>query len=215
MKKYKGIIFDIDGTLVSTNKLIFATFNHIGKKFLKKEFSDDEIIALFGPTEEDIIDDLLHDISETAKAEYYKFYENQHDNLVTIYPEIKETISEIKKKNIKLAIYTGKGKRTSDITLKKIGLYDYFDFMVTGTDAIEEKPSAKALLSIVEKFNLKNTDVLMIGDAPPDVIAAKGAGVDIASVLWDSYARTEVLTMGSDYYFFEPSELKKFILNSI
>jgi len=40
--KFKGIIFDIDGTITSTNELIFASFNHITEKYLGRKYSPEE-----------------------------------------------------------------------------------------------------------------------------------------------------------------------------
>ena len=61
MKKFDGIIFDIDGTLTSTNDLIFATFNYVAEKYLKRSYSPKEITALFGPTEEVILEEMMRD----------------------------------------------------------------------------------------------------------------------------------------------------------
>jgi len=55
MKKFEGIIFDIDGTLTSTNELIFASFNHVASKYLNKKLTNEEIISLFGPPEDTIL----------------------------------------------------------------------------------------------------------------------------------------------------------------
>ncbi len=52
---FDGFIFDIDGTLTCTNKLIFASFNHIAEKYLGRTFTDEEIHSLFGPTEDVIL----------------------------------------------------------------------------------------------------------------------------------------------------------------
>jgi len=52
---FDGFIFDIDGTLTSTNQLIFDSFNFIAKKYLNKSFTDEEIISMFGPTEDVIL----------------------------------------------------------------------------------------------------------------------------------------------------------------
>jgi len=61
MRKYDGVIFDIDGTLTSTNELIFSTFNHITKKYLNKSLTNEEVVSLFGPTEDKIIEDWFGD----------------------------------------------------------------------------------------------------------------------------------------------------------
>jgi len=209
MKKYDGVIFDIDGTLTSTNELIFSTFNHITQKYLNKTMTDEEIIALFGPTEDKIIEDLFGERAEEVKKEYYSFYTNNHA-MADIYPGIKELLKFIKEKKVLLSIYTGKGREASVITLKKLKIYDYFDLIITGSDVKVHKPSPEGIEIFLEKYSLDKQRVLMVGDAPADIKAARAAGVEIASVLWDSYAHDKVLKMKSDYLFRTVEELKKF-----
>ncbi len=214
MNKYKGIIFDIDGTLTSTNDLIFASFNHISGKYLNKKFTNEEIIDLFGPTEDVIIKDWTGDEYESARKDYYNFYSDNH-HLADLYPGIKELLELIKSRNILLSIYTGKGRTAAEITLKKLDIFYYFDLIITGDDIKEHKPSAEGILKFVEKFNLHKENVLMIGDAPADIKAARSAGVEVASVIWDSYAKNEVLTFNSDYIFYTVDELTNFISANI
>ncbi len=214
MNKYKGIIFDIDGTLTSTNELIFASFNHIGGKYLNKKFTNEEIINLFGPTEDVIIKEWTGDKYETARKDYYDYYSSNH-HLADLYPGIKDLLEIIKSKNILLSIYTGKGRTAAEITLKKLNIFYHFDMIITGDDIKEHKPSAEGILKFVDKFNLPKENVLMIGDAPADIKAARSAGVEIASVIWDSYAKDEVLTFKSDYVFYTVDELTNFISANI
>ncbi len=214
MNKYKGIIFDIDGTLTSTNELIFASFNHISDKYLNKKLTNEEIIALFGPTEDVILKEWTGEDYETARKEYYDYYSANH-YLADLYPGIKELLELIKSKNILLSIYTGKGRTAAEITLKKLGIYYYFDLIITGDDIKGHKPSAEGILKFVEKFELQKENVLMIGDSPSDIKAAQSAGVEVASVVWDSYAKNEVLTFNSDYVFYTVDELTNFISANI
>jgi pyrophosphatase PpaX len=211
MEKFKGIIFDIDGTLSSTNSLIFASFNHVSKKYLNRTFTDKELISFFGPTEDVILKDWCGDDYENAREEYYKFYSDNHDSMASDYPGILQILKDLKSKNIILSIYTGKGKQAAVITLKKIGAYDYFDMIITGDDVVEHKPSAEGIEIFLSEYNLDPESVLMIGDAPSDVKAARSAGVKIASVVWDSYAKEEVLKLGSDYLFESVEELHQFL----
>ena len=214
MRKYDGVIFDIDGTLTSTNELIFSTFNHITKKYLNKTMTDEEIIALFGPTEDKIIEDLFGERAEEVKKEYYSFYTSNHA-MADIYPGMKELLHFIKEKNVLLSIYTGKGREASVITLKKLKIYDYFDLIITGSDVKVHKPSPEGIEIFLEKYSLDKQRVLMVGDAPADIKAARAAGVEIASVLWDSYAHDKVLKMKSDYLFRTVEELKKFFVENL
>ena len=80
-QQFEGFIFDIDGTLTSTNELIFASFNHIAKKYLNKTFTDEEIISLFGPTEDVILKEWCGDKFEEAKEDYYNFYSDRRYNI--------------------------------------------------------------------------------------------------------------------------------------
>ena len=214
MRKYEGIIFDIDGTLTSTFDLIFASFNYVMKKYLDRNYSNEEIISLFGPTEDQILDQLCGDNAEKAKEDYYNFYTENH-HMADLYPGIKELIEYIKSKKVYLSIYTGKGRKAASITLKKLEIYKYFDLMISGDEVKEHKPSPEGIELFINKFKLPREKVLMIGDAPSDIKAAKAAGVEIASVLWDSYSKEQVLKLKSDYFFHSVSELSDFIQNNI
>ena len=78
-EKFEGFIFDIDGTLTSTNELIFKSFNHIAIEYLDRTFTDEEIIALFGPTEDVILQEWCGKNFENAKKDYYKYYKSHHN----------------------------------------------------------------------------------------------------------------------------------------
>ncbi|RJQ59204.1 MAG: HAD family hydrolase [Stygiobacter sp.] len=215
MRNFDGFIFDVDGTLTSTNELIFSSFNHVTQKYLNKRVSNEEIIAMFGPTEDVILQEWMKHDYQDARKDYFDFYSSQHQKMADIYPGMIDVLKFIKSKSIPLSIYTGKGKDSARITLKEIGVYDLFDLIVTGDDVKESKPSREGVDMFVEKFNLDRNKVLMIGDAPADVIAAHRAGVKAASVLWDSYARDKVLQMNSDYVFETVEEFMKFLEENI
>jgi pyrophosphatase PpaX len=216
MIHFKGIIFDIDGTLTSTNKLIFASFNFITEKYLGKTFTNEEILKWFGPTEDVILKEFCGDNYEKAREEYYKFYSDNHNRFMAdIYPGMKEILDELKSRGVLLSIYTGKGREAARITLKKLEIYDYFDLIITGDEVKEHKPSPEGIEIFLEKFKLDKNEVLMIGDAPSDIKAAHAAGVKVASVLWDSLAKHHVLKMNTDYVFNTVAELKQFLLFSL
>jgi HAD superfamily hydrolase (TIGR01549 family) len=207
---FKGIIFDIDGTLTSTNQLIFNSFNFIANKYLNKTFTDEEIISMFGPTEDVILKEWCKEDYEKARKDYYNDYRSNH-RIAKLYSGIKELLDYLKKKNILLSIFTGKGRQASLITLEELGIKDYFDMIVTGDDVNNHKPSSEGIMKFILSYDLNKDEVLMIGDSPGDVRASKEAGVKIASALWDSYAAEKVEGLGSDYYFNSVTELKEFL----
>jgi len=208
--RFKGIIFDVDGTLTYTNQLIFDSFNHITKKYLGKSYSDEEIIALFGPTEDVILKQICPDEYESARKDYYSYYQDNH-SIAQLYDGIKSLIIEIKSSNILLSIFTGKGRTSALITLDESGLTKYFDLIVSGDDVENHKPSPEGINKFLKMFNLNPKEVLMIGDAPSDIAAANEAGVEIASVVWDSYSETEVRKLNSKNIFHTVEELRNYI----
>ena len=209
MGRYDGIIFDIDGTLTSTNELIFASFNHITKKYLDKSLTNEEVVSLFGPTEDKIIEDWFGENAEKVKRDYYSFYNDNHA-MANLYPGVKELLQFLKEKNILLSIYTGKGRKAALLTLKKLEIYDFFDLIITGSDVKDHKPSPEGIEIFLDKYSLDKERVLMVGDAPADIKAARAAGVQVASAVWDSYAREEVLEMESNFVFHTVEEMKTF-----
>jgi len=211
IRLFDAFIFDIDGTLTSTNRLIFDSFNFIAKKYLNKTFTDEEIISMFGPPEDVILKELCGEKFEEAKKDYHKFYSDNH-SIAELYPGIKEILEYLKNKKYPIGIFTGKGREASLITLRKLGVDHYFDLIVTGDDVVNHKPSAEGILKFVNHFGLEKEKVLMLGDSVSDVKASREAGIKIASVLCDSYAHEEVKTMESDYYFHSVEELREFIL---
>jgi HAD superfamily hydrolase (TIGR01549 family) len=214
-KKYKGIIFDIDGTLTSTNELIFATFNHIAQKYEGKTYSDEEIISMFGPTEDVILREKFNgEKFKEVYDEYYRFYRENHPRMADLYPGIVDILEEIKKRKILISIFTGKGRKTTEITLEILGIKDFFDMIVTGDDVTNHKPSPEGIFKFLETFNLNKNEVLMVGDSVADIIAAKEAGIDIASVVWDSYAREEVIKL-NPLYFETVNDFKNWLIERI
>ena len=212
-QQFEGFIFDIDGTLTATNELIFASFNHIAKKYLNRSFTDEEILSLFGPTEDVILKEWCGAKYEEAREVYYNFYSDNHQ-MAFVHEGMIEILDHLKSKGFPLGIFTGKGRQAALITLQKINAEEYFDLIVTGDDVTNHKPSAEGILKFVNQFRLSKQKVLMIGDSVGDVKASKEAGVKIASVLWDSHREEKVKTMQSDYYFNSVNELSEFLINN-
>ena len=197
----------MDGTLTQTNQLIYDSFNHVAEKYINKRLSPQEIIAFFGPPEEEAVENMIGPKHiESAMADYYSFYRGRHNELASMYPGMTDVLEYLKSKGILLALFTGKGRRTTDITLEQFGITSYFDLTVTGDDVDEFKPSADGIRRIMSHFSLLPEEVLMVGDAVADFKASREAGVGIASVVWDSYGKTEIIKLTPDFLFHDVPE---------
>jgi len=206
------VIFDIDGTLARSNDLIFASFNHVTMKYLGKEFAAAEIIGLFGPPEEGALEKILPvgNVSE-AMNDLCNFYESHHTAMVSLHEGIREILDFLISRGVLLGVFTGKGRRTAGITLKKLGIRHYFSSVMTGSDVERHKPDAEGVLRIMDDLSVRPDQTLIVGDSISDIRAGQAAGVAVASVLWDSYDPDAVMTLPVSYRFGTVDEFDRWL----
>ncbi|HTY12284.1 MAG TPA: HAD family hydrolase [Bacteroidota bacterium] len=208
----KCVIFDMDGTLTQTNLLIFESFNHIAEEYLKKRLTPPEIISLFGPPEEEAIQKIIGTGNlAIAMEKYYRFYQERHNELASLYPGIREILEILRMKKVAIALFTGKGRRTTDITMQKLGIEQFFDLTVTGDDVDHFKPSGDGIRKILRKCSLQPDEAVMVGDAVADIKAAHECGVPVAAVVWDSYGKESVMKETTDFLFHSVDELRSWL----
>lgn len=205
--RYKLFIFDIDGTLTSTNRLIFDSFNHIYDKYFGKILTPKEVIALFGPTEEEIINELFGENAGEAIVEYFNYYEKNH-GIAALHEGIAPLLDFLVEQGAHIAAFTGKGRRSAEITLKELGIFGKIGILISGDDVTKKKPSGEGINKILQFYNLRPEDAIMIGDSTADIKAAREAGVAVASVLWDCYSIDAVRGLNGEMLFDTVDELR-------
>lgn len=202
------VIFDIDGTLVKSNDLIFASFNHVAAKYLGRTLSQAEIIGLFGPPEEGGLSRILDDrLVPGAMDELCSFYDREHSGMASLHQGIEEILRFLSNRNVKLAVFTGKGRRTATITLEQLGISSYFGLVISGSDVDCHKPHPEGIHRILTAFGVPAGQTLMVGDSVSDIKASRAAGVAVASVLWDCYDQGSVLREKAEFRFQHVSEM--------
>jgi HAD superfamily hydrolase (TIGR01549 family) len=206
--RFSCVIFDMDGTLTRTNALIFASFNHITQKYLGKTFTPKEIIGFFGPPEEGAIAKLIGaERLDEAMDELCMYYREHHSAMAELHAGISSVLNLLKDRGTRLAVFTGKGSRTANITLEEFGIAGFFDCIVSGNDVVNHKPHHEGIQKILDKYSLAPEEVLMVGDSMSDINASRGAGVKVAAVLWDSYDKERVLAAQADFVFHRVDEM--------
>lgn len=171
----RGVIFDLDGTLGDSIPVLCEAFRRVFEKFLGRRYTDEEIIALFGPAEEGIFRRLVPDRWRECLQEYYRAYEEIHGRLGGPFPGIERALRLIRRRGLSLAVATGKGAYTTGISLRDFGLADYFDAVETGSPRGPVKPVL--IRRVLEKWSVPAGSVAYVGDTAYDVAAAREAGV--------------------------------------
>lgn len=181
----KAVIFDFDGTLADTLPICFYAFQAVFKAFDNLELTPEEIKAMFGPSETGIIrKNLLNKNHDQAIEVYYEEYNQKHQELVVDNAEIYELLLHLKNNGYKLAIVTGKARRSLDISLAHLGMADLFDVMISGDDVECPKPHPEGINKILEQLNINSSEAIFLGDSDADILAGLRANVHTIGVQW-------------------------------
>ena len=192
MKQQFTILFDLDGTLVDTAPDLMRAHNHVMTKFGYPTKSTDEIRNLVGKgagaligrsiwgqakKEFHSVNDLK--IKDKMSKEFVDYYGKNIISESTLINGVKEFLKWCKEQNISMAVCTNKQEHLSNDLLKKIGIYDFFEY-VAGSDTFDYcKPDPRHLTSVVEILDGDVKKTIMIGDSETDANAAKAAEIPV------------------------------------
>lgn len=192
MRNIKAVIFDLDGTLANTLPLCIRAFRQSVEPLVNHSISDAEIIATFGPSEEGTIMALAPNHYDKGVADYLHFYENLHEMCPVPFDGIKEVLETLKNKGVHISMVTGKGKHSTDISLKYFELAHFFEFIETGSpNGARKAEGIQAILNLLKE--IKSNEVIYVGDAPSDIIASRKVGVSVVAAAWADTSEPEKL----------------------
>lgn len=192
MRTIKAVIFDLDGTLANTLPLCIQAFRKSVEPLINRSISDAEIIAMFGPSEEGTIMALIPNHYEKGVSDYLHFYEVLHDRCPIPFEGIKEILETLKSKKVHISMVTGKGKYSTNISLKYFDLIHFFEIIETGSpNGARKVEGIQTILKTLENVNLN--EVVYVGDAASDIIASREVGVLVVAAAWADTAEPEKL----------------------
>ena len=186
------ILFDLDGTLIDTAPDLMNAHNYVMKKYGYPTKSTEEIRNLVGQgagamigrsiwgqakKEFGKIDD--QKIKAEMVKEFVSFYGNNIINESTLINGVKEFLKWCKEKNISMAVCTNKQEHLAIDLLKKIGIYDFFEY-VAGHNTFDFcKPDPRHLTNIIEILDGDIKKSIMFGDSETDANAARAASIPV------------------------------------
>ena len=204
MKQKFSILFDLDGTLVDTAPDLMHAHNHVMKKFGYPTKSTKQIRnlvgqgagamlgrSIWGQAKKEFSKVNDEKIKKEMVSEFVDFYGKNIINESTLINGVKEFLKWCKEKNISMAVCTNKQEYLSNDLLKKIGIYDYFEY-VAGSDTFDYcKPDPRHLTTVVEILDGDLKKTIMIGDSETDANAAKAAEIPMI-LLEDGYTEKNI-----------------------
>ena len=181
----KGIIFDLDGTLIDSAPDLHAIANKVlnahGHKPLTLEtvasFIGNGIPKLVERCFETVQSPLEGDAFDKAVAMFLEEYAKAPAKYSTLYPGVLEALQELKGKGYKMGICTNKTESMAVLIVNEMGLAPFFD-VVTGGDRLpQKKPAPEPLINCAKEMGCGPDEFVYIGDSETDARTAKSAGV--------------------------------------
>lgn len=180
------VIFDLDGTIVDTMPATFRCFEEALTAGLGRTPSREEIHRRMGPADQHIIADWVGpERADEAVQILYRCYAREFA-AAGPFPGMVELIRKLRDSGRAVALFTGRGRPSTDLILRSMGLVDLFQVTVCGEEVPRSKPAPDGINRILEHLGRGPDEAVYVGDAVMDVTAARAAGAVSVAVTWGS-----------------------------
>lgn len=220
MKTYKGIIFDLDGTLLDTIEDLRDSVNDVMKIYGWKEHDTKACKQMVGNGFRKLITRALPEdkqknelFIDEAVNQFSKAYQKRYLNKTIPYEGILKLLESLEEKGIKIAVNSNKrGDYTSALVNKYFSQFPWTAvYGERESEGIPKKPDPSAALEIADLMKLQKEEILYIGDSKTDMQTGQNAGMDTIGVSWGFRGRKELEENHASYVVDHPEDILKFI----
>lgn len=209
----KAILFDLDGTLLDTNELIYKAFCTTFKEVLGMVLPKGEITNLYGKPLKDSFANYTEDkqIIENLIKAHRNYNDLHHDDMCQPFNGVLELLTKLKEKGIKCGVVTSKRKNVAihGMTLGKI--IEFMDIIISPEDTKKHKPDGEPAMTACEFLGIEPKESIMVGDSPYDLICGKNAGCFTCGVEYTTLNINELLKVEPTYMIKNPLDILKLI----
>ena len=180
----KGIIFDMDGTLIDTNQLIIKCIQDCVEKYLKYRPQESELVAVLGKPLKNQMGFFSAKHTDDMMKYYRQIYRENRDQMTVIYEGVLPMLENLKSKGIRMAIVSNKGSNGIQHALEKFKMKEYFDISLSSSDVQKHKPDPEGILKVLKFWDFTSEEILFVGDSNNDILCANNANVQSVLVNW-------------------------------
>jgi pyrophosphatase PpaX len=216
MSSIRTVLFDLDGTLIDSIRLILDSYRHTLSHHQLPARSDEEWLQGIGTP--------LHvqfaewrespERLEAMIATYREYNLKHHDTMVTVYPGVLEAVREIKTAGIATGLVTSKNRHGALRGLQLVGLEALMDVLVCADEVVNPKPHPEPVEKAVALLGAIPEATVYVGDSLHDMRSGRAAGVKTAAALWGPFGRAHLEAARPNYWLEQPSDLTKLVTQS-
>ena len=179
---YKLIIFDFDGTIANTDKVIIKNYLQLYKMHAPNvKPSIDKIRTFSGPPiEETMAREFPDKTVDFMISEYRKVSKNNYIKYIKTFRNCRQTLKKLKENGYFIAIATSKKTESTRFSMELLKFNELFELVVTADDVVNKKPACDCLDKCREFYGVNREETLFVGDTNYDYKCARNSGVNVA-----------------------------------
>ena len=182
------VIFDFDGTLGDSQKLITDTMLATIERLNLPMRSREECARTIGLPLKECFSSIIPMTDEQAEecAEVYSeiFNVKNVPGAVNVFPGVIETLERLSAQGILMSIASSRSHRTLAKLMDELDLSKYITYLIAADDVVEKKPAAESVLKTLRHFNVEAHETLVVGDAEFDILMGRNAGTHTCGVTY-------------------------------
>jgi pyrophosphatase PpaX len=209
MATIRTVLFDLDGTLIDSLRLILDSYHHTLSQHGLPARTDAEWLKGVGTPLIVQLAEWRDEIGtiDAMIATYRQYNLKHHDRMVTVYPGVLDALREIKASGLQTGLVTSKNRHGALRGLKLVGLEALMDVLVCADEVTNPKPHAEPVEKAVTLLGADPITTLYVGDSVHDMHSGRSAGVLTAAALWGPFAREHLEAAKPDYWLNTPGDL--------
>lgn len=185
----RGVLFDLDGTLLDTERLLLASFRYTVKKVLGESIPDKRLMAKVGQPLDTQMWDFTDDVTvhEQLCRTYREHNAQVHDDYIDIFPGTVAMLSQLHQAGYAMGVVTSKRHKVATKGLEFFGLQSFFRFLIGSDDWPTHKPDPGPVKHGCSVLGLHPSECLYVGDSPFDMQSGNGAGCRTVAAVWGMF----------------------------
>ncbi len=193
MRRIRLIIFDLDGTLVDAYPAIISSFNYTMRKLNYPVQGDLTIRRAVGRGDENLLKPFIKGKDlPCALSIYRRHHKSALLKESRLFPKADRVLAYLKNKGYMLAVASNRPSRFSWILIRHLKLRRYFDYVLCADKLKHIKPHPEIINKIMQRFGLKPTESIYVGDMTIDAQAGRRAKVKTIIVTTGSSTKSEI-----------------------